>query len=286
MSNPSSAIAADEWRGAMGEKWLREIDRFEAMLVPAGAALLARAALRPGERVLDVGCGGGPTSFAVARAVGPGGAVVGIDVAPMLIDLADARAAKAGMAHVRFLCLDAGVDPIPGAPFDRIISRFGSMFFQKPVDAFQNLRTVLHSGGRLDLAVWAAPQDNPWLGALREIITRHIDLPPPDPYAPGPFSLADIAHLSDILDKSGFASPEIGVWEGEQPVGGVAASPAEAAGFAMRNMILGVNPDDHPPETLASLESDLTAEFSRHHVPGKGVMVRGKAWLVTTYRTG
>jgi ubiquinone/menaquinone biosynthesis C-methylase UbiE len=102
----TEALKGEDWAGEMGERWLASLDRFEGMIAPIGAALLARAAYAKGERVLDLGCGGGATTLAIAEMVGPSGAALGLDVAPMLIERARQRAAGAG-SSARFVCADA-----------------------------------------------------------------------------------------------------------------------------------------------------------------------------------
>jgi SAM-dependent methyltransferase len=109
MSTPAALdnLGAEDWTGEMGAKWLANLERFEAMIAPAGAAFLAHVAPRPGERVIDSGCGGGGTTIAIARAVAPGGEALGIDIAPMLV--AAARKRAEGLANIRFLNADAAM---------------------------------------------------------------------------------------------------------------------------------------------------------------------------------
>ena len=128
------ALKGEDWAGEMGARWLANLDRFEGMIAPIGAALLARAAYQPGERVLDLGCGGGATTMAIAQAVGPEGEALGLDIAPMLIAAAEERAADA-RSRARFVCADAATARIDGPLFDRLFSRFGAMFFPEPVPA-------------------------------------------------------------------------------------------------------------------------------------------------------
>ena len=92
MTDDKTSVFADDWSGEMGQRWLRNVDHFEAMLEPIGTALLDRAAIAPGERIVDLGCGGGATSRAIAARVGPAGAVLGLDISPDLIVAARARA--------------------------------------------------------------------------------------------------------------------------------------------------------------------------------------------------
>ena len=145
-------MPSDDWAGAMGQRWLANLSSFEAMIAPIGDALLAHAACRPGERVIDLGCGGGATSIALARAVAPDGAVLGLDISPDLIRAAQARADQANLANLCFACADAATAVLDGAPYDRLVSRFGSMFFAEPVAAFTHLRTQLRQPRRLGAA--------------------------------------------------------------------------------------------------------------------------------------
>lgn len=159
-SDASETPQPEDWAGEMGTRWLAGIDQFESMIAPIGDALLARASFKTGEHVLDLGCGGGATSLTIAELVGPGGSVTGIDISPDLIAKARERAEAADTRNATFECGDAASYK-PEAAFDRMVSRFGSMFFPHPVEAFSNLHDCLKQGGRLDLAVWGPPRDNP-----------------------------------------------------------------------------------------------------------------------------
>src|SRR6202042_1616139 len=129
------------------------------------AFLLDAAALQPGEQVLDVGCGGGKTSLAAARGVGPEGAVVGADLSTPLTTLASRRAAEAGVENVTFRVVDMQTDTVPGGPFDVALSQLGVMFFEEPVTAFGNIRSHLKPGGRIVFACWQTMERNPWFFA-------------------------------------------------------------------------------------------------------------------------
>jgi SAM-dependent methyltransferase len=167
--------------------------------------LLEHPALEAGERVLDVGCGGGRAALAAAKVVGAEGAVAGADISGPLLALATSRARAANTQNISFHRLDMQTDPVPGAPYDVAISQFGVMFFDEPVTAFRNIRAQLRSGGRIAFACWQSSEQNPWLfaAALRDLVP-----PPPAPPAgkslTGPFSLADPAHTTAILGAAGF----------------------------------------------------------------------------------
>ena len=137
MTGDKTSVFADDWSGEMGQRWLRNVDHFEAMLEPIGTALLDRAAIATGERIVDLGCGGGATSRAIAARVGPQGAVLGLDISPDLIVAARARAG-ADLPALRFFCGDAASAVLPAAPYDRLVSRFGSMFFTDPAAAYES----------------------------------------------------------------------------------------------------------------------------------------------------
>ncbi|WP_285709906.1 class I SAM-dependent methyltransferase [Erythrobacter oryzae] len=274
------ALKGEDWAGEMGARWLASLDRFEGMIAPIGKALLARAGYVPGERVLDLGCGGGATTLAIAQAVGPEGAALGLDIAPMLIEQAEARAAAAG-SSARFVCADAANATLDEAPFGRLFSRFGSMFFPEPVPAFANLRAMLAPGARIDFAVWAHPRDNAWMMEVMGVVRAHVEVPPAVPRAPGPFAFEDLRYLEEVLTAAGFTGFAAEAYQGEQPVGGPVATPGEATDFVLASMAAGRILAEQGENVLAAARTDLAAMFARHHRAGEGVMLDCKAWLVS-----
>lgn len=278
---PGPTPPNDDWAGEMGARWLANLAGFEATIAPVGEALLARAGFRPGERVIDIGCGGGATSLAIARAVAPTGTVLGVDLSAGLGGESARRAAAAGLANARFQCADAATVAPEDAPFDRLCSRFGSMFFADPVPAFTHLRRLVRPGGRIDLAVWAAPKDNPWMQQGMAVAREHLDLPLPVPRAPGPFAFAEPAYLGETLAAAGFSAVAFAPVEGELALGGAGASPAEARDFACAALAFGRMLDDAPAETRDAVRAGLLTLYAAHHRPGAGVMTGFKAWLVS-----
>lgn len=278
--NALEAPQAEDWAGEMGARWLANIDRFESMITPIGEALLARADFQPGQHVIDIGCGGGATSLAIASRVGASGGVVGIDISPDLIAKAIERAVAAGVSTARFECADAALYEAE-APFDRLFSRFGSMFFQKPGPAFANLHRCLKPGGRIDLAVWGPPRDNPWMMEVMGVLRRHVDVPPAVPRAPGPFAFEDIDYLNAVLAEGGFAGTEIVPFSGLQPLGGAGATPEEAVRFVLSSLAAGRLLGGQPRAVQDRAGDDLLSLFTAEYRPGQGVMMTAAAWLVT-----
>lgn len=276
----TEALKGEDWAGEMGARWLANLDRFENMIAPIGAALLERAGYQAGERVLDLGCGGGATTLAIAETVGPGGAALGLDVAPMLIERARARATEAG-SLARFVCADAATARLDEPPFDRLFSRFGSMFFETPAPAFANLSGMLKAGARIDLAVWANPRDNLWMMEVMGVVRQHVDIPPATPRAPGPFAFEDRGYLNDVLESGGFSDIDVATYQGLQPVGGPGATPDEATDFVLASMAVGRVLGEQGAGVRDAARSDLTGMFTRYHQVGEGVMLPCKAWLVT-----
>lgn len=274
------ALKGEDWAGEMGARWLASLDRFEGMIAPIGAALLARAAYQPGERVLDLGCGGGATTLAIAEAVGPQGAALGLDIAPMLVEAATRRAAEAG-STARFVCADAASAALAEPPFDRLFSRFGSMFFPEPVPAFANIRSIVKPGARIDLAVWANPRDNLWMMEVMGVVRQHIEIPPATPRAPGPFAFEDLGYLEEVLTGAGFSAMTVEAYAGLQPVGGAGATPDEAVDFVLASMAVGRALEEAGADIRSAARADLLDLFTRRHVAGAGVMMGCKAWLVT-----
>jgi SAM-dependent methyltransferase len=200
------------WSEIAGPKWLRLEAAMEARLTPVTTAVIAAAALRPGERVLDIGCGAGRTSLEAARAVGKSGHVLGIDIAPPMIEAARAHAraeAGAAMAPLEFKLADAQTERF-FPPFDALISRFGVMFFEDPEAAFANLRANARPGGRLAFAAWGPLEANPhWQVPLRLVEELLGPGKPRQPHAPGPLAFDDADYVRQLLGAAGWRQVEI-----------------------------------------------------------------------------
>lgn len=196
------------WNGQGGDRFARNQNALDSGLAKLTEAAMTFAAPQTDERVLDVGCGAGTTTFRLRERVGPNGAAAGVDVSARLLQVARARA-DAAHADVAFVEADAAVHEFQPV-FDLVFSRFGVMFFADPVAAFKNIRTALSPGGRLVFVCWRGLAENLWADA--PLAAARAYLPPmdaPDPHAPGPFAFADGARLRTILASAGFKAIEI-----------------------------------------------------------------------------
>jgi SAM-dependent methyltransferase len=175
-----------DWNGQSGERWVAHQARLDARLAVFGQAAIEAAAPATGERVLDVGCGAGASSLALAARVGAGGQVLGVDISEPLIGRARALAPQD--TPVQFRVADASSAELPEA-FDILFSRFGVMFFDDPTGAFAHMRRALQPGGRVAFVCWRGAAENDWvrlpMGAIKGIVPPTA---PPDPEAPGPLS--------------------------------------------------------------------------------------------------
>lgn len=221
----ANAQQIEYWNGAVGERWARLQETIDASLAPITAALMPFANPRPREHVLDIGCGAGTTTYALAKAVGPEGSVTGVDISePML------AAARARGRGVNFRKADAATH-LFHATHDLVFSRFGVMFFDDPIAAFANIRKALKPRGRLAFACWREVTANLWASAP---FAAARDLVPPqpqaDPFAPGPYAFADGERLGTILAKAGYQNIRI---EQLDTVVVMGATPAAAAAQAL-----------------------------------------------------
>lgn len=286
MQTPKADRPSEEqmWAGPSGDRWLASATALEETMQPVGDALLDKAALAPGEHVLDVGCGAGAVSLAAAARVAPGGSVTGIDISPALAAEASRRAAAASPpVPVRFIAADAARSPLPLGRADCLLSRFGTMFFTDPAAAFAHLHGLLRPGGRLALAVWAPLAENPWMAELRTVIAAHFDLPAPPPRTPGPFAFDEPAYLAGILAGAGFTQADFRPWYTRLPVGGAGSTPDAATDFMLNAMSTGQRALDAPPALREQVRRDLRARLARYDTPA-GVQMPASVWFVTASR--
>jgi enediyne biosynthesis protein CalE5 len=202
---PQQVIDAqrEDWnRVASGwEKWDQFFDQQMAFL---NHRLAGDARLRHGHQVLDLGSGTGYPALLAAQTVGPSGRVIGVDLAEQMLAAAERKAKQLGLINVMFRTGDVTTLPFDAASFDAVLSRFCLMFLPEIPKALAEIARVLRPEGWLATAVWSAPEQNPYLFIPITVIKQFIDLPPPDPTAPGIFRLAKPGELAGMLQRAGF----------------------------------------------------------------------------------
>ena len=268
----------DVWAGDRVDRWLRQAAGLERQLAPVSEVLFATAALQPGERVLDVGCGTGPTTREAAGLVGPTGAVTGLDVSAAMLDAAASVAVPEGAAPIVWVVADAGRWSPPEAVPDAVISRFGVMFFSDPPTAFAHLAEATRPGGRLALAVWVRRDESDLFGiplhATLEVRRHHgLDAPDGIPQEGGPFSLGDVAAATALLEGAGWADVTGTTHQLALPFGGgLAPEPAAeaAADFGPTRIAFEDLADDVRAEARAAI-----ADAFRSHLDARGHVVLG-----------
>ena len=165
---------------------------------------------RPGEHVLDVGCGSGALALAIGPLVAPDGSVLGLDISRPMLANATIRARAAGLDNVSFERGDAQIHGLPEAGFDAIVSRFGVMFFDDPNAAFANLARSLRPDGRLVFACWQDLVANEWLMVPASAALTYVPMPDlGEPGGPGPFSLAEPERIRSLLGGVGLTDVSV-----------------------------------------------------------------------------
>jgi len=266
------------WNGPNGQRWTDRQAEQDVLLSPVTQALIYRATPQPGEHIIDVGCGCGGTSMALAERVAPSGFVLGVDISGPMLSRARELAPKG--APVDFVLADATVYPFDPENFDLLASRFGVMFFADPAVSFANLRRALRPSGRMAFACWREPRENPWMMAPLQAIYQHVPkLPPQGPEDPGPFAFASEERVHRILGDAGFKQIEM------EPVAlsfdiaigrGLDAAVQAAMQIGPGSRAL----DGHPPETRAAAAKSVK-EMLTPYVRGEAVPLAGSIWIVT-----
>lgn len=278
--------AGDEWEGERVARWIRQSAGLERQLEPVSDALFAAAGLQPGERVLDVGCGTGPTTRRAAAGVGTAGAVTGLDVAAPMLEQAASQPVGPGSAPIEWIESDA-TDLAPREPvFDVVLSRFGVMFFADPSAAFAALARATAAGGRLCMAVWARRDLSPLfelpLGVAVGVVGpgAAAEVPPPDG---GPFSLGDEDHVRELLTGAGWSDVGWDVHRLSLPMGG-GLSPAEAAEASLAFGPTRTVVSDVDDATRQRVVGAIAAAYEDHVDAGGHIVLDGTVVVVSAGR--
>jgi SAM-dependent methyltransferase len=272
-----NSAQAEYWNSAAGQKWTEHQEHQDHVLRPVSDRLIAAADPKPGDRVIDVGCGCGATAIDFAARVAPGGEVLGVDISePML-----ARARDRGQSlPIRFERADATVYPFKAKSADLVASRFGVMFFADPVKSFANLRKGLKASGRLAFACWREARENPFfVTPLREALKHAPPLPEMDPESPGPFALAAEARVRRILTDAGFTDVALTPADLELDIAGgrgldTAVRAALTLGPTSRML------DGQSEAVRVAVTADMRKTLAAH-ARGSSVPLGAAIWIVT-----
>lgn len=270
----SNADQVAFWNGEAGEKWVKAQDRLDAMLAPVTAEVLKAAAAKPGEHVLDIGCGCGETSIILAKA---GARVTGIDISRPMLARAKQRAIEGRVDGFEAIEADASERRFE-ATYDLLVSRFGVMFFANADAAFANLRKALKPGGRLAFACWREPRANEWVSVPVGAIRPHVPPQPPlAPEDPGPFAFADLARVRRILANAGFDSIAARPFDSPMQLGETLEDAlAHIQEFGPVSRMMTPASDDEKARAATALRRALEPYASK-----KPIALNGATWIVT-----
>ncbi|NTX51672.1 class I SAM-dependent methyltransferase [Myxococcus sp. CA039A] len=208
-TNPLGDEQTKLWNGTAGHAWVDMQELIDSMYKPLEDMLVAAVSPDSGGRVLDIGCGTGGTTLAVARRLGAQGRCLGIDISDPMLATARARAEREG-TPARFVHANAQRHVFEPASFDQLISRFGVMFFDDPVRAFTNLRSAARDGAELRFIAWRSAAENPFMTTSERTAAPLLpNLPARRPGGPGQFAFADPHRVQSILEESGWAGVEL-----------------------------------------------------------------------------
>ncbi len=283
MNDQTPTSTDDAWAGERVARWLRQSAGLERQLQPVSDVLFAAAAIQPGEAVLDVGCGTGPTTRQAAGAAGADGRVTGLDVSADML----AAASRASDPEIAWVEADAVAWAPPSAAYDLLISRFGVMFFSNPVRALSNLATATRPGGRLAFAVWGHRTESPIFelpyriahGIRAERTGDAEELLAED----GPFRWHDIDAVAAMLEPAGWHDVASTPHRLTVPyAGGVGPAAAAAASldFGPTRLVLA----GADQATTSAVEAALTDAFAEHVDAAGHVVLEASIRIVTARR--
>jgi ubiquinone/menaquinone biosynthesis C-methylase UbiE len=274
--------AREAWDGVLFDRFVEYRDRVVDSLGRHGDAALRLRPPRPGDRVLDIGCGFGDTTQQLAALVGADGSARGIDVAERFIETARREAEEAGTANVDFAVGDVQIADL-GGPYDYVFSRFGTMFFANPVAALRNVAEALAPGGRLCMVVWRRKLDNDWLHRAELAVKQFVEKPEESDEptcGPGPFSMADADTTSEQLAIAGFEAIDFYRCDIEVSIGD---DLGEAIDFLMAigpaGEVIRLAGDE--AERIRPKLEQAVGEALSDYATAAGVVAPSSTWIVT-----
>ena len=265
------------WNGQGGRTWVTRQKHTDTTLASVTDALLAFAAPRPGELILDVGCGCGGPTLELARVVGISSRIAALDISgPMLAEGME-RAKAEGISNIDWLEADPATTELDN--YDLLISAFGTMFFGDPLSAFTNIRRAANPGARMALVCWRSLAENPWIEVPMSAVASH--LPPRSksaPNAPGMFAFADPERVTEVLTNSGWTPPLFKKLDLDIAAGrGLEEAVIQSTQIGAVNSWLRNQPEEIVLGAIASLRDALSP-----YVDDNSVRLPGAMWLISS----
>lgn len=270
------------WNGDAGRKWAQRDAMMSRMLAPVAEALMDHAQVDDAKAVLDVGCGGGSETMMLAKRLGPGACVLGVDVSAPLLEVARSELLNLGEPGkgVGFLEADASSHDFGDQQFDLLFSRFGVMFFDDASGAFAHLRKAMQPQGRLAFACWQSLAHNPWTALPLKAALSVLPAPPaPKPRSPGPFAFAESEYIQSLLSEAGWhdvvATPHSFnmEWEGSD---GFEATAREMVNTGPVGRLLA-DVDSATRDAVHAAATEVLAPYFQNN----RLSLAGAVWLVT-----
>jgi ubiquinone/menaquinone biosynthesis C-methylase UbiE len=280
MADQDNSAQIEYWNDKAAVTWTAMQDRLDAMFAQLTALAIDAAAPAVDQRVVDVGCGCGATVLELARRVGQGGQVLGVDVSAPMAERARQRISAAGFGNAQVLVSDASTHAFAAGQADLLFSRFGVMFFADPAAAFTNLHRALRQGGRLLFATWRPMAENQWFSVPVQAVAPLLPPSPPmEPNAPGPFAFADPDRVRHILSSAGWTDVEFTRRDVPMRLAGP-GQVAEAAEFATRVGTLARALADATPDLKAQVTAAVATALAQYD-GSEGICLTGSIWLVS-----
>lgn len=272
-----NAEQLEYWNGPGGNRWVTHQKTLDSTIEAFGQEALRVLSPKTGERVLDVGCGAGTTSLRLAKAVGPKGRVVGLDLSEPMVTRA--RNLASDVSQAQFDCEDASTYQASQL-FDALFSRFGVMFFSDPIAAFRNLRSALSPSGRMAFVCWQGRAQNEWIARPMDALLPLVTAPPaaPAPRSPGPFAFAERAYLQSVVSGAGFQNIEIQGFESPVTLSttGLDAAVEFCLTVSPTARLSNAQPADVQQQMRTALAHALASCATGDHIA-----LSGSSWVVT-----
>ncbi len=267
------------WNGTGGDIWVARQEHTDITLAPVTEALLAFAAPDTGERVVDIGCGCGAPTLAFARAVGPSGRVVGLDISGPMLAEGERRASAARITNVDWRQADPATAALD--EYDLLTSAFGVTFFGDGVAAFINMRRGADPDARMALVCWRTLAENPWMEVPMTAVAPHLPpRPKPVPNSPGMFAFADREHVTGVLTAAGWAPPRFEKLDMDLDIAagrGLEEAVVQSTQIGAVNSWLRNQPEMVVSTAMASLHEALAP-----YANGASVHLPSAMWLISS----